>query len=123
MNKDIKIQRRIESQFLNFLAQLKKQEYAPATLQVYFASIRSFFEIHYLPLRIRKWDYPKGDSDGSVRATKEALINVTNRNSPSQLSLNSTVLTGKDSGLRANDLRRLNCDIILQHTEIVLSYP
>ena len=49
-----------------------------ATRQIYFASIRSFFEIHYSPLAMRKGDYPTGDSSGVKRATKEAILRVLN---------------------------------------------
>ena len=74
LNPDRKIQRRIESQFLAFLAKKKQDGYSVATQQVIFASIRSFFEIHYFPLIMRRGDYPKGDSDGVKRATKEAIL-------------------------------------------------
>ena len=59
LNKDIKVQRRIESQFLAFINKKKQDGYAVATQQIAFASIRSFFEIHYFPLRMRRGDYPK----------------------------------------------------------------
>jgi hypothetical protein len=58
LNPDRKIQRRIESLLLAFLAKKKSEGYAVATRQIYFASIRSFFEIHYFPLIMRKGDYP-----------------------------------------------------------------
>lgn len=64
LNADKKIQRRVESQLNAFIAKKKADGYAVATQQLYFASIRSFFEIHYFPLIMRKGDYPKGDSNG-----------------------------------------------------------
>jgi hypothetical protein len=76
LNRDIKKQRRIESLFLSFIAKKKEEDYAAATLQIIFASIRSFFEIHYCPLKMRRKDYPTGDSNGVWRATKEAILKV-----------------------------------------------
>lgn len=77
-NKDLRIQRAIESGFMKFLALKRNEGYAPATQQIIFASIRSFFEIHYFPLRMRRGDYPKGDSNGVKRATKDAILKVLN---------------------------------------------
>lgn len=60
-NPDRKIQRRMESQLNAFISKKRQDGLATATLQVYFASVRSFFEIHYYPLIMRKDDYRKGD--------------------------------------------------------------
>lgn len=100
LNQDIKIQRQNETQFLNFLALKKKQGYSIATQQIYFASIRSFFEAHYFPLRMRRGDYPKGDSDGVKRATKEAILNILNQDTRNQTTINAMIMIMKDSGLR-----------------------
>jgi hypothetical protein len=54
------------------MAKKKQEGYAIATLQIIFASIRSFFEIHYFPLRMRIGDYPKGDGNGVKRASKRS---------------------------------------------------
>jgi hypothetical protein len=47
---DRKMQRRFESCLLKFIAYEKEIGYAPLTLQTIWASVRSFFEIHYYPL-------------------------------------------------------------------------
>jgi uncharacterized protein YeaO (DUF488 family) len=73
ISKDPKTQRQIESQLLKFIAAEKKKELAPVILQTYFAALRSFFEIHYYPLRMRRGDYPAGESIGVNIATKEAI--------------------------------------------------
>jgi hypothetical protein len=73
---DRKIQRRLESQLLAFIVNKKQNGYAIATQKIYFASIGSFFEIHYFPVIMRHGDYPKGDSNGVKRATKEAILKV-----------------------------------------------
>lgn len=114
LNPDKKIQRTIESQFLAFIAKKKNDGYAIATQQIIFASIRSFFEIHYFPLIMRRGDYPKGDSDGVKRATKEAILNILNQKTRSQTTINTIILFLKDCGLRVSDAVRLNCNIILE---------
>jgi integrase len=114
LNPDRKIQRRIESQLLAFIAKKKKDGYAVATQQIYFASIRSFFEIHYFPLIMRRGDYPKGDSNGVKRATKEAILKIlNNKKARNKVTAIPAVLFIKDSGLRISDVRRVNCDFFL----------
>jgi integrase len=118
LSPDRKIQRRIESLFLAFLAKKKAEGYAVATRQIYFASIRSFFEIHYFPLIMRKGDYPKGDSSGVKRATKEAILKVlNNKHQRNKLTIKALVLFIKDSGLRVSDVRRLNYGDIAKQLE------
>jgi integrase len=118
LNPDRKIQRRIESQFLAFLAKKKEDGYSVATQQVIFASIRSFFEIHYFPLIMRRGDYPKGDSDGVKRATKEAILKaLKNKNARNRVTTLPLILFIKDTGLRVSDVRRLNYGDIADQLE------
>jgi site-specific recombinase XerD len=115
LNPNIKIQRRIETQFLAFINKKKQEGYSISTQQIIFASIRSFFECHYLPLKMRRKDYPKGDCDGARRVTKEIILKLLdkepNQNSPMYKALIHAL---NDSGLRVGDLRNLNCDFFLQ---------
>ena len=118
LNPDRRIQRRVESLLLAFLAKKKAEGYAVATRQIYFASIRSFFEIHYFPLIMRKGDYPKGDSNGVKRATKEAILKVlNNKRQRNKLTIKAIMLFIKDSGLRVSDVRRLNYGDISKQLE------
>jgi integrase len=118
LNPDRKIQRRIESLLLAFLAKKKAEGYAVATRQIYFASIRSFFEIHYFPLIMRKGDYPTGDSNGVKRATKEAILKVlNNKRQRNKLTIRALMMFIKDSGLRVSDVRRLNYGDIAKQLE------
>ena len=107
LNPDRRIQRRIESQLLAFLATKKKKGYAIATQQIYFASIRSFFEIHYFPLIMRRGDYPKGDSNGVKRASKEAILKVLKNRTRNSVTIKPLILFMKDTGLRVSDVRQL----------------
>jgi integrase len=114
-NQDRKIQRRFESFLLKFIAYEKERGYAPLTLQTIWASVRSFFEIHYYPLMMRKKDYPKGDSNGVRRATKEAILKVIESKPRNKTTLTALIMAFKDSGLRVSDMRKLKCDVILEN--------
>ena len=116
LNPNMKIQRRIETKFLAFINLKKTEGYSISTQQIYFASIRSFFECHYLPLKMRKSDYPEGDSHGAKRATKDTTLKLldniaqSDQNSP---MYKAVIHSLNDSGLRIGDLRNLNCDFFL----------
>ena len=117
-NKDVKIQRRIESQLIQFLRETRQNGYSPATLQTIYAAVKSFFEIHYFPLRMRRGDYPKGESIGVRAATKDmiqkALIQTKTRN---KYETKAVILFLKDSGLRVSDARNLNYGDIQKQLE------
>jgi integrase len=117
-SKDPKTQRQIESQLIRFISAKMKEGFAPATLQTYFAAVRSFFEIHYCPLRMRRGDYPKGDSIGVRVATKEAILKaLDHKKTRNKAEANATILFLKDSGLRASDARLLNYGDIAEQLE------
>ena len=104
-----KVQRKIESYLIKFIADQKSKGYSPATLQIIFASVRSFFEIHYVPLRMRRGDYPKGESIGVRRANKKAILKVLeSKRNRNKHSMKTIVLFLKDSGLRASDACLMN---------------
>jgi integrase len=107
---DLKIQRRIESQLKQFIAKEAAEEgFKPATLQLHFAAIRSFFEIHYYPLKMRRGDYPTGESLGVRAATKDTILKaIEQKETRNKHEAKAVILFLKDSGLRASDLRRLN---------------
>jgi integrase len=113
---DRRIQRRFESLFKVFLAEGKKKNYAPLTLQTIFASVRSFFEAHYYPLIMRKSDYPTGDSNGAKRATKEQILKALGTKTESRTTT-ALIMTAKDSALRVSDMRLLKCDVILDNPD------
>ena len=108
-SKDRKIQRRIESHLIRFISAKRNEGLAPATLQLYFASIRSFFEIHYCPLIMRRGDYPQGESLGVKIATKQRILKaLDNKNTRNKTTMNAMILFLKDSGLRISDARLYN---------------
>lgn len=114
---DIKVQRTVESYFLQFLRDLKNcREYENGTLQVVFAAIRSFFEMHYCPLGTRRKDYPKSTPNGVRRATKQAIkraLEVYGARARNKETFKALMMCFKDTGLRVIDLLGLNCDVIL----------
>ena len=118
INTDPKTQRRIESLLVKFIAKGKDDGLAPATLQIQFAAVRSFFEIHYYPLRMRKGDYPKGDSIGVRAATKETILKaIENKETKNKVAIRALILFLKDSALRGSDVRALNYGDIAEPLE------
>jgi site-specific recombinase XerD len=62
-----------------------------------------------MPLRMRRGDYPKGESIGVRRANKKAILKaVENPRNRNKKQLKALILFLKDSGLRISDLQRLN---------------
>ena len=114
---DRKVQRRFESEFKAFLAKKRDEGFKVATQQVMYASIRSFFEIHYYPLIMRKGDYPKGDSDGVKRATKEAILKTLAHKTRNSFTAHTLIMFIKDTGLRISDVVALKCSDIPQLIE------
>jgi integrase len=100
---DPKTQRRVESSLKAFVSQLGAK-YSIATQQVGYAAVRSFFEMNYLPLRMRRGDYPSGESLGSRAATKED-IRVLVKDAP--LRVKAIIMFLKDTGFRVSDARRV----------------
>ena len=113
-NTDRKVQRRLESEFKAYIAKKRDENFKVATQQVMYASIRSFFEIHYCPLMMRRGDYPKGDSDGVKRATKDAILKVLAHKTRNSFTTHPLILFIKDTGLRISDVVALKCGDILR---------
>jgi site-specific recombinase XerD len=117
-NTDRKTQRRMETLLNAFIGKKRQEGYATATLQVYFAAVRSFFEIHYYPLIMRKGDYPKGESIGVRAATKDAILKaIENKKNRNKAELKALILFLKDSGLRESDTRLMNYGKIAEGLE------
>jgi integrase len=117
-SKNPKIRRTIESLLIQFISAKAQQGFKPATLQIYFASVRSFFEIHYCPLQMRRGDYPKGESLGVKAATKDAILKALNsKRTRNKIEATTLILFLKDSGLRASDARLLNYENICKELE------
>jgi len=103
-NEDVKVQRSVESNLKGFISSLAQKNYSISTQQIAYSSVRSFFEMSYLPLRMRRGDYPSGESLGSRAATKDD-IRVLVEKAP--LRVRSIIMFLKDTGLRVSDARRL----------------
>jgi len=101
---DPKTQRRFETHLKEFIAHLNSKGFSISTQQVAFAATKSFFEMHYLPLVMRKSDYPSGESLGYRSATKDDILKLIE---DADVRLKAIVLFLKDSGLRVSDLIRL----------------
>jgi integrase len=110
-NNDIKsdnrrVQRRYESELLSYITYLRDEGYSTSTQQVAFASVSSFFEMNYVPLRMRRGDYPSGDTLGYRAATRDDILRLVDatEEDPRMVAM---VLFLKDSGLRVSDLIKL----------------
>jgi site-specific recombinase XerD len=106
---DVKQQRVVETALKSFLAHLKQTGNSPATQQVAYAAIRSFFEMHYLPLRMRRGDYPTGESLGSRAATKQVIRRILEdgKKMKDPQKVKALIMFLKDTGLRVSDVHNL----------------
>jgi len=104
-SEDIATQRRYESRLKAWVADLEDQRYSTSTQQVAWASVCSFFEMNYLPLRMRRGDYPEGDNLGYRAATRGDIARLLETDEDSRLQ--AMVLCLKDMGQRVSDLVRL----------------
>lgn len=98
---DPKEQRRIESSLKGFVAFLGREGSSVSTQQVAYAAVRSFFEMHYQPLRMRRGEYPSGEALGSRVATKEDIKKLLE---DASLRIRAMLLFLKDTGLRVSDV-------------------
>ena len=101
---DLKNQRRMETLLKGFIAHLKSSGLSVSTQQVAYAAVQSFFEMHYMPLRMRRGDYPSGESLGYRAATKNDILKLLDSSS---IRVKAMILFLKDSGLRVSDLASL----------------
>jgi len=117
-SQDKRIKRRYETLFKQYLKHKRTtpkpngEYFKPTTLQTIFASIRSFFELHDYPLKMRRKDYPKGKGIGVRRATKEQILKVLDAN-PNNPRLTAIITTINDTGLGVIDLRELKCGLFM----------
>ncbi|MCD6263294.1 tyrosine-type recombinase/integrase [Candidatus Bathyarchaeota archaeon] len=96
--------RRYERELKRFIRFLEEKGYKRTSIQVAYASVRSFFDSHYVPLRMRRSDYPSGESLGYRSATKDDIRKLLERANIRQRAL---IMCLKDSGLRISDLLSL----------------
>lgn len=91
----------METALKGFISYLEKEEdYSVSTQQVAYAAVRSFFEMRYLPLRMRRGDYPSGESIGYRAATKKDIKMLLEEASDRTKAI---ILFLKDTGLRVSD--------------------
>jgi site-specific recombinase XerD/uncharacterized coiled-coil protein SlyX len=107
---DPREQRGIECLLKAFMVQLKDQGNSPATQQVAFAAVKSFFESNEYPLRTKRSDYPKGESLGSRAITKQLIKQILDdtKRMRDAVKMRALLLFLKDTGLRISDVRSLD---------------
>lgn len=111
---DPREQRRYEIKLKEFIAYLEAKGFSTSTQQVAYAAIRSFFETNYMPLNMRRADYPSGEALGYRAATKEDIRKICNKIS---LRTKTLIFFLKDSGLRVSDITKLKYGHIAKELE------
>lgn len=107
---DPREQRAIECLLKAFMVKLKEQGMSPATQQIAFAAVKSFFECNEFPLHTKRSDYPKGESLGSRAITKQIIKQILEdtKHMKDALKMRALILFLKDTGLGVSDVRNLN---------------
>jgi integrase len=98
---DLKERHRFELELKGFISYLQEEGYSVSTQQVAYAGIRSFFDVHFMPLNMRKNDYPSGESLGHRPATKNDLRKLLEI---AEVRWKAVLSFLKDSGLRISDV-------------------
>ena len=121
---EIEERMRYERELVHFIEYLKREKnYSTASQQIFWAGVKSFFDVAYLPLSTRKNDYPSGQAIGHRSITKTELRKLVQLKTMS-LRSKAIIYCLKDSGLRVSDLIRLRYGDIkkeLEKGETVLS--
>jgi site-specific recombinase XerD len=102
-------QRGSERLLKRYLAHLETQGASISSQQVAYAAIRSFFEMRYMPLRMRRDDYPRGDSLGHRAITKMEIRRMLEHAS---IGVRALIHVLKDSGLRVSDVASLTLEYL-----------
>lgn len=92
-----------------FITKLRDDGYSPATQQIAYAAIKSFFESNEYPLRMKRTDYPQGESLG-VRAITKPLIREIledTKHMKFKLKTQALILCAKDTGQGVTELGNL----------------
>jgi integrase/uncharacterized coiled-coil protein SlyX len=107
---DPREQRGTESLLKAFMVELRDKGMSPATQQIAFAAVKSFFESNEYPLRTKRSDYPKGESLGSRAITKQVIREILDdtKRMKDKHKMRALILFLKDTGLRISDVRNLN---------------
>jgi integrase len=103
---DPREQRGIEYFLKAFMVELKDKEQSPASQQIAFAAVKSFFESNEYPLHTKRSDYPTGESLGSRAITKpiiKAILEDT-KHMKDKLKMKALIMFLKDTGLGVSDV-------------------
>lgn len=101
--------RACENHLKGFVTKLRDDGYSPATLQIAYAAVKSFFESNEYPLRMKKVDYPQGESLGSRAITKPVIraILEDTKHMKDKLKMQALILCAKDTGQGVTEIGSL----------------
>lgn len=116
---DQREQRGAESLLKAFIADLLAKGNSVSTAQIGYAAVRSFYEMHYYPLRMRRGDFPQGECLGSRAATKDHIkrILANTKKTKDAKKTRAIIMFLKDSGLRVSDARALKVGMVWKALE------
>lgn len=106
---DLRDQGRMETLLKKFVTNMESGGFSTSTQQVAYAAVRSFFDQNYMPLMMRRGDYPSGKNIGHRALTKEKILKMLDM---AQHDKQAEILTLKDSGLRASDVVSLKVGVL-----------
>ncbi len=106
---DPREQREIENILRDYANELKAKGKSPATQQIAYAAVKSFFDTNEYPLRIKKSEYPTGESMGSRVITKQLIKQILDDTNhfKHKNKTKALIFFLKDTGLSASDVSNL----------------
>ena len=104
-NDDIYVRHRVELLLKKHIANLDKEGASISTQKLRYASVRSFFECHYMRLELRRSDAPSGEPIGKDPATKKDIKRMIDIAEPFRFRCLISFL--KDCGWRLGDVLNL----------------
>lgn len=117
---DPREQRGCENYLKGFIVKLRNQGSSPGTQQIAYAAVRSFFESNEFPLRMKRGDYPQGESLGSRAITKpviRAILDDT-KHIRYKLKMKALIMVAKDSGQGVSEIGNFTYGMVRKGLEV-----
>jgi integrase len=113
-----------ENLLKGFINQMRDQEYSPATMQIAYAAVKSFFESNEYPLRMKRVDYPVGESLGSRVITKQQIKQILDdpKRIKHKKKTRALIMFLKDTGLGVSDVGNFTYGAIREPLEKNLEF-
>jgi integrase len=108
-----------ENYLKNFIVKLRDEGNSPATQQIAYAAVRSFFESNEFPLKMKRSDYPQGESLGSRAITKPVIREILEdkKHIRYKMKMKALIMVAKDSGQGVTEIGNLTYGMIRKGLE------